>query len=410
MKKVSILACILLLHSSYTHTEIKLNSPLLRIADNAGMFNGHIVDILLTRLDIIALIQGEKEWNGSIVKLEMHENKKISFDAYLRRPEIIFGATFITISPDHQLVNLCITPDQKKSVGNYLATVKNKSLYERQMNSTLDGVFTGSHVINPVSKELLPVYISDYAIECFDSRHSKTRIGIPAHNSKDFDFAKFHKLPIKIVVTAPIKEGATAPTVAAPFIDKNNLLKEAYLSESRECVMINSGQLDNLSLKDAAHTVLEYIETNKLGGSHKELLKYLYNGQHYPIKDIVKIEAALYKNTAQSQAIIDQKNTLRTILIYTQADFLEIVEKFLVNIKNTKSLMIALIEESCALRKNPDCYLLRWCHFTSDQSEKEVFRRDITSVKHLAIFCRDLVNFLDDLAHSCPNALHNISQ
>lgn len=408
MKKVSILACLLFLHSSYTHTEIKLNSPMLRIADNSGRFNAYIVDILLTRSDIIALIHGKKEWNGSVIKFAMHENKKISLDVYLRRPEIIFGATFVTISPDHESLPSFITSDQKKLVDNYLATVKNKSLYERQMNSTLEGVFTGSHVINPVSKELLPVYISDYAIECFDSRHSKTRIGIPAHNSKDFDFAKFHKLPIKIVVAPPAKESDS--TTTTNLADKANSLKEAYLGEYRECTIVNSGQLDTLSLKDAANKVIEYIEAHNLGKAHKEFLKYFYNNQYYSIKDIVKIESALHKNPTQSQAIIDQKNILRTILVSAQADFLEIVEKFIVNIKNIKSLMIALIEESCTLRNNPDCYLLRWCHFTSDESEKDIFRRDITSVKHLAIFCHDLVNFLDDLAHSCPNALHNIYQ
>jgi len=411
MKKVSILACLLLLHCNYTQPNIMLNSPLLRIADNAGIFNGPIVDILLTRLDIIALVQGKKEWNGSIMKLTLNENKNISLTAFFRRPEIIFGATFVTVNPDHELIDSLITADHKKNVDIYMSTIKNKSLYERQMNATLHGVFSGSHVINPISKELLPIYISDYAVECFDARHSKTRIGVPAHNSKDFDFAKFHKIPVKIVVGVPNKgETDSSPAVAAPLLDKNGALKEAYLGEYRECYATHSDTLNNLSLKDAASLVIEYLENNNLGSAHKELLKYHYNDLDYSIQDLTKIEGVLHKNNGQSQHIIDQKNQLRINLIYAQADFLEIVEKFLVNVKNTKSLMIALIEESCALRNNPDCYLLRWCHFTNDQSEKEVFRRDITTLKELYTFCGDLVKFLSDLAHSCPNALKNISQ
>lgn len=411
MKKVSILACLLLLHCNYTQPNITLSSPLLRIADNAGIFNNAIVDILLTRLDVIALVQGEKEWNGSIMKLVVNENKKIALTAYFRRPEIIYGATFVTITPDHELINTLITHDQKKNVDIYMATVQNKSLYDRQMNATLHGVFTGSHAINPISKDLLPIYISDYAVECFDARHSKTRIGVPAHNGKDFDFAKFHKLPMKIVVAVPSKsETDPTPVVTAPSLDKNGLLKEAYLGEYRECYISQSGDLNNFNLKDAVKLVIEDLERNNLGCAHKELLKYHYNDQNYSIKDIARIESALYKNTTQSPYIIEQKNKLKIILNHAQADFLEIVEKFLVNVKNIKSLIVALIEESCSIRKNPDCYLLRWCHFTSDQSEKEVFRRDIESSKELYTFCKDLAYFLSDLAHSCPNALKNISQ
>lgn len=410
MKKIFILACLLLLHSSNTQPNVVLNSPLLRIADNAGMFNGPIVDILLTRLDVIALVHGEKEWNGSIIKLVVNEDQSSSFDTYFRRPEIIYGATFVTITPDHELVAKLTTSSQKDAVHNYLATVKNKSLYERQMNSTVQGVFTGSHAINPVNKELLPIYISDYAVECFDTRHTKSRIGVPAHNSKDFDFAKHHKLPIKIVITTPVKPTDGTPVVAAPLLDKNGVLKEAYLGEYRECILTQSDTLNNMNLKDAAITVLNYLEDNNLGSSHKELLKYHHNDQNYSIKDIAKIEAMLYKSNAQSAYITEQKNHLRILLIYAQADFLEIVEKFLVNVKNTKSLMIALIEESCSIRKNPDCYLLQWCHFTNEQSEKEVFRRDIVKVQQLYTFCKDLVLFLSDLAHSCPNALKSVSQ
>ena len=70
--------------------------------------------------------------------------------------------------------------------------------------------------------------------------------------------------------------------------------------------------------------------------------------------------------------------------------------------------MIALIEESCQLRNNNTCYLLQWAQLNDEFNEKDIFRRDITSIKALTIFCKDLVNFLGDFAHSCPKAFENI--
>jgi len=414
MKKSYILTLFLLLQVNSAQPNIILNSPLLKIADNAGIFNGPIIDILLTRLNIIALIQGEKEWNGAVMKLHVNENPDLTLTAYCRRPEIIFGATFVAITPDNESLTELTTKEQQQSVNQYLKTIENKSLYERQMSANLHGAFTGSYAVNPVSKDLLPIYISDYAVECFDSRQSQTRIGVPAHVSKDFDFATHHKIPLKVVVNIAAqyegKHDDFGPIVAAPLFDKNNNLKEAYLGEYRECVITHSNFLTNAPLKDAAALVIQYLEEHSLGYAHKELLRYEYNNKEYAIKDIAKIEAALYKNPTPSEYTTEQKNALRVILIHAQADFLEIVEKFIINIKNTRSLMTALIEESCTLRKNPDCYLLKWTHFNGSESEKDVFRRDITSSKELTIFCKDLINFLSDLAHSCPNALNSIAQ
>lgn len=412
MKRFLTVASLLLFSQQNLETKtIILTSPLLRVADNAGIFHGPIVDILQTRIDIVNLIQGEKIWNGAIMQVKVADTNH-TLTTYSRRPEIICGATFITITPDHELVAELTTPQQQNIVTTFISNISNKTLYDRQMNSTNDGVFSGSYAINPFNNELLPIYISDYAIECFDIRHSKTRLGIPAHNSKDLDFARNHNLNIKIVVGIQHymqgKSNDLGPVCAAPILDKDGALKEAYLGEYSPCIIVNSESLNDLSLKDAASHVIHHLELNNCGCAHTEILQYTHNNQPHSIKDLAKIESGIYKNHTITPQINALKKDIKVSLNYAQADFLEIVEKFVINLKNTRTLMIALVEESCALRENSHCYLLRWCQLKGHENEKEIFHRDITSLKELTIFCKDLVNFLADFAHSCPKALENI--
>lgn len=412
-KKICIVASLLFLNQATLETKetIVLTSPLLRIADNAGIFHAPILDILQTRIDIVNLIQGVKNWVGAMMYIKVADTDQ-TLTIYCRRPEIICGAGFIAISPDHELAATIATPEHKNAVAAFIANLTTKSLYDRQISSTNDAVFTGAFAINPFTQELLPIYISDYAIECFDVRHSKARLGFPAHNSKDFDFAHTHALPIKIVVDVQRsirgKNDDLGPVCAAPLLDDNGQLTEAYLGEYSACVLKNSGDLNDAALKDAAHHVVDFLVAHNCGCAHTEVLQYIHNNQSYSIKDLAKIETAVYKNNTQGAQINALKKELQITLNYVHADFLELVEKFIINIKNTKSLMIALISEDCEIRGNNDCYLMQWSQIKGDEDVKHVFRRDIKSMKELTIFCKDLVNFLGDFAHSCPKALQNI--
>ncbi|MDP3788716.1 MAG: class I tRNA ligase family protein [Candidatus Chromulinivorax sp.] len=413
MKKLYLAAALLCIDSINLEASksFVLSSPLLRAADNAGVFYAPIVDILQTRIDIVNLIQGLKDWVGAILTVKIADTDKI-LTIYCRRPEIICGATFIAISPDHELAATIATSEYKQAVLNYIQKHLSKSLFDRQMSSTNDAVFTGVFAINPFTQELLPIYISEYAIECFDIRSSKTRLGVPAHNSKDLDFARKHNLPIKIVVDVQRnirgKHDDLGPVCAAPLLDKQGNLTQAYLGEYGACVVTNSGTLNDLSLKNAAAYVIDYLEKNNSGCAHTQVLQYRHNNQLYSIKDLAKIETAIYKNSTQCSQINELKKEIKIILNYAQADFLEIGEKFLINVENMKSLMVALIYESCELRANNDCYLMQWAQLKGDVNAKEVFRRDITTLKGFTIFCKDLVNFLGDFVHSCPKAYENI--
>lgn len=415
-KSLALASLLLCAHQQIlAHKDLKtivLTSPLLSVADNAGIFHGPIVDILQTRIDIVKLIQGEKEWNGAIMHVKVADTNH-ALTIYCRRPEIICGAAFIAIAPDHELAKDLITAQHRSDVIQFINNMSNKTFYDRQMDATNDGVFTGSYAVNPFTEELLPIYVSDYAIECFDIRHSKARLGFPAHNSKDLDFAKLHNLPIKIVVDVQRnlqgKKDDLGPVVAAPLLNADGSLKEAYLGEYSACVITNSDNtLNNLSLKDAAKHVINNLKAHNCGCAHTEILQYKHNNQLYSIKDLAKIEAAVYKSTTSNSHINTLKKDLKIALNYAQADFLDIVEKFIINVKNTRALMTNLIQEDCQIRENADCYLLRWSQIQGNDNEKDVFRRDIASMKELTIFCKDLVNFLGDLAHSLPKALENV--
>lgn len=390
---------------------ISLNCPLLRVADNASIFHAPMIDILQSRIDFVKLIQGEKQWSGSVIFVDI-EGQNESLTIYCRRPEILYGATFIALAPDHALAKTIATAEHHVAVSHFITHKLNQSLYYRQMNSTNEALFTGAYGINPLTKERLPIYISDYAIECFDMRHSKTRIAIPAHNSKDLEIARTYNLPIKIVVDIQNhlqgKKDDMGPVVAAPLLDKQGNLTEAYLGEYAQCIVVNSDVLNNASLKDAASYVIDHLQDHRAGYAHTETLLYTYNNQLYSIKDLTRLEAALHKNIAETKQVQELKEELLIALNYIQADFLDLAERFLINVKNTKSLMVVLIEEDCQIRNNNDCYLLKWAHLEGDFNEKDAFRRDITSIRNFTLFCKDLVNFLGDFAHSCPKALENI--
>lgn len=391
---------------------IALTNELLRAADSAGFFNGPILDILRTREAIIDLVVGKKMWSGAIV--DFTAGKDATLTAYCRRPEALFGATFVVITADHPKVKTLTTAENKDAVETYLAKNSHRPFYDRQFHVSEEAIFTGSYATNPVNGEKLPIYISDYAIETFDTRRTATHVGIPAHNSKDFAFAQQNNIDVKVVITAPDDmigvDNDNGPMLEAPQTDAQGNLTQPYIGEYRECVLQNSDFADNLEIQDGAKRIIEFLEENNAGVAHTEALQYKYDDQYHSIKNLAKVEAFMNskKHDLPKETVHDKVKELQIILNYAQADFLEIVEPFFVNAKNTKDLMVDLIEESCKLRNNNDCYLLRWCHIKGDEDERVIFHRDITSVRYLTIFCKDLVNFLGDLAHSCPRALEDL--
>ena len=411
MKKLLLIASLMTATTIIETKNVFLTNETLKLADDMHVFDDPIIDILKTRESMINFVLGAKKWSGVIANLKVSNGSQKTLTSYFRRPETMFGATFVAITVDHSDIDSLITDQQKEVAYQYVNQLKNKSFYTRQVESSLEGVFTGSYAINPINGDQLPIYISDYAIEGFDIRKTETRLGVPAHNDKDFTFAKYHKIPMKAVMTVPnnLADNDNSP-LTTPSFDQSGNLTEVYLGEFNECILMNSDFLNGKTVKESFNAAVEYLEKNNAASQHEEPLEYSYDGQQHSLKNITKIENFFHKNIDSFPASIakDKKESFQIILNYAQADFLAIVEPFITSAKNSKDLMISLIEESCALRENNKCYLLRWCKFDGSEDEKTVFHRDITSVKALVAFCKDLVDFLGDLAHSCPNARESL--
>ena len=153
-----------------------------------------------------------------------------SVTVFTTRPDTLFGATYLVLAPEHPLVPVFATADRRSDVEAYQKAARNKSDLERtDLAKDKTGVFTGGFVVNPVNGEKIPVWISDYVLVSYGTG---AIMAVPAHDQRDFEFARKFKIPIKVVV-APSKAETPLPET----------LKEAFDIEG---VAVNSGVYDGL--------------------------------------------------------------------------------------------------------------------------------------------------------------------
>lgn len=379
-----------------------LKNTMLKNIDSAGFFDRAIIDIISIRQKIKNFLHGKHLWHG--VKLTFSTTSNIPLETIMRRAETIHGATFITLSPTNPNILKFVTPEHKDSVQKYIKARQNLSLLHRQEQIKFDGYFTGSYAINPFTKEKMPIYVADYAIELFDARNNYPHVGVPAHNSKDFEFAQEHHLNIKVVVTGR----PTVPVNDQPRFSKDgkNLI-QAYTKEDDEIIIINSESF-NGNHKETAEKVTMALQNLKIGSALNCPIMYDFFGKSFSLENLKTIEETMLKEHIHLPS--QQKEAFNILMNYAQADLLEIVEPFLVSIHAAKDLMIELIEESCNLRQTGRSYMMTWSQLKNNDSEKVIFKRDIVTFQELAKFCSDLVNFLGDFASSCPHALESLKR
>lgn len=174
----------------------------------------------------------------------------------------------MVLAPEHPLVEAITTPDQKKEVQTYVEETALKSERDRQIQgekAEKTGVFTGGYAINPVSGEELPVWIADYVLMGYGTG---AIMAVPAHDERDFAFARKFHLPVKTVV-APRKAG------------KDFLVEEEAFSG--EGISINSGFISDLPTAEAKAKIIEYLEKKKLGQRkiNYRLRDWLFSRQRY---------------------------------------------------------------------------------------------------------------------------------
>ncbi len=229
----------------------------------------------LTPLDWSESIkQMQRNWIGKSEGAEV-DFKLAEHDSVIRvfttRPDTLFGATYMVLAPEHPLVELITTSEQKKAVQEYREAAARKSDFERtELAKKKTGVFTGSYAVNPVNNEQIPVWIADYVLATYGTG---AIMAVPGHDERDFEFAKQFDLPIITVVTPNekwLKE--TGSTL--------NDLKAAYTDDG---VAMNSDFLNGLDTESAKAKIIGWLEENHTGARriNYKLRDWLFSRQRY---------------------------------------------------------------------------------------------------------------------------------
>jgi len=194
----------------------------------------------------------QRNWIGRSEGVEIDfpikdSNEKIS--TFTTRPDTVYGITYMVIAPEHPIIKkLTKGTEYENKVNQFIEEVKKEEITER-MDDTKDkkGMFIGKYFINPFTKEECPLYIADYALMEYGTG---AVMAVPTHDQRDFEFAKKHNLPLKVVITPKDK------------LLKEDEMNEAYVDEG---ILVNSDQFDGLENKKAIEKISNFIEKNKWG-------------------------------------------------------------------------------------------------------------------------------------------------
>ncbi len=204
---------------------------------------------LLEGLDRIdwtdSLKETQRNWIGRSEGAEMQfkiKGQDEPFTIFTTRADTVFGVTFMVLAPESEYVARVVTAEQQAAVSDYLDMVKHRTERERISDRRVTGVFTGSYAINPLTNAEIPIYISDYVLAGYGTG---AIMAVPAHDSRDYAFAKHFNLPI-----VPLIEGA-------------DVSEESF--DAKEGIMMNSGFLNGLQVKEAIQKMKEYITNTGLG-------------------------------------------------------------------------------------------------------------------------------------------------
>ncbi|MDG2342724.1 MAG: leucine--tRNA ligase [Cytophagales bacterium] len=203
----------------------------------------------------------QKNWigksEGAEINFEVNGDKKI--EVFTTRPDTIFGATYLVLAPEHSLINEITTKEQKEEVKEYIFQASTKSELERQENEkNKTGVFTGAYAINPISEEKIPIWTSDYVLVSYGTG---AIMAVPAHDERDYEFAKKFNLNINKVI-------------------ENNSNDLCYTGDG---IIINSGKyngFDNIKFKKIVTDLLREKGSGKDTVNYK-LRDWIFTRQRY---------------------------------------------------------------------------------------------------------------------------------
>jgi leucyl-tRNA synthetase len=218
---------------------------------------------LLDGLDTVdwsdSLKEMQRNWigrsEGASMKFMVKDRVDIQLEVFTTRPDTIFGATFMVLAPEHDLLPVLITPGKTEEVNAYLSWAKNRSERERMAEvKKVTGVFTGSFAVNPLSGLEIPIWIADYVLSGYGTG---AIMAVPAHDSRDYAFAKHFGLTITEVVSG------------------GDISTESY--DAKEGILVNSGFINGMNVKEAIAAVIKKIEQENIG----------YGSVNYRLRDAI---------------------------------------------------------------------------------------------------------------------------
>lgn len=196
-----------------------------------------------------SLKETQRNWIGRSEGAEMRfkiDGSDVEMEIFTTRADTVFGVTFMVLAPESKYVDMITTPECRKEVDEYIASIKHKTERERMIDKKVSGVFTGAYAINPLSGKKIPVWVSDYVLAGYGTG---AIMAVPAHDSRDYAFARHFNLPI-----IPLIEGA-------------DVSEESF--DAKEGIVMNSSSdelnLNGLTVKEAIAATKVFIEKKGIG-------------------------------------------------------------------------------------------------------------------------------------------------
>ena len=184
----------------------------------------------------------------------------LTFTVFTTRPDTLFGATYCVLAPEHEFIDIITTDECNEAVNEYKKKCASKSDLERtELNKEKTGVFTGAYAINPVNGKEIPIWISDYVLSSYGTG---AIMAVPAHDQRDYEFAKKFELDI------------------IPVLEGGDVSKEAFVGDG---IHINSDLLNGLDKETAINKMISWLEQNRIGKRHVnyKLREWIFARQRY---------------------------------------------------------------------------------------------------------------------------------
>ena len=245
----------------------------------------------------------QKAWIGRSEGAEVNftvEGSKEKLTVYTTRPDTLFGATYMVVAPEHPLLDQLVVSEKKEEVDNYILEAAKKSDLDRtDLAKDKSGVFTGSFCINPVNGEKIPVWVADYVLISYGTG---AIMAVPAHDERDFEFAKKFGIEIRRVISHP-------------EIDE----EKGKLPYSGSGLMVNSGNYDGMEAKACQSKIISDLESKGVGKGaiNYKLRDWIFSRQRYwgepiPLVWVSKEDYEIAKNTDGKLKDLIPKNEVTT--------------------------------------------------------------------------------------------------